>query len=83
MNLLNDKIFSVIVTMEELTSEEMLEIRGGKNSKDPVKEILHALHIKTDGNVAVSLNIAEIGSGGTTAVLQIADSAAGTVSVST
>jgi len=68
--------------MKELTNDEMLEIRGGKyHAKDPLKEILHGLHIKTDGNVAVSINLAELASGGSSAVLQIADSAAGTVSV--
>jgi hypothetical protein len=69
--------------MKELTAEEMLEVRGGKNQKDSLdlKKILHGLHIKTDGNVAVSVNVAEVAGAGATDVLQIAESAAGTVTV--
>jgi hypothetical protein len=72
--------------MEDLTTDETLAISGGK--KDPLKSLLHDvnhLHIKTDGNVAVSINIADVTasanlSGGAD-IIQIADSAAGTTSV--
>jgi hypothetical protein len=68
--------------MHELTTEEMLAVHGGKNAKDSLalKKILHGLHIKTDGNVAVSINVADI-AGAATEVIQIGESAAGTVSV--
>jgi hypothetical protein len=72
--------------MEELTLEETLAVSGGK--QDPLKSLLHDLnhlHIKTDGNVAVSINVADVtssaNSSGGLGVVQIADSAAGTVSI--
>jgi hypothetical protein len=69
--------------MKELTAEEMLEVRGGKTQKDSLdlKKLFHGLHIKTDGNVAVSVNVADVAGSGATEVLQIAESAAGTVTL--
>ena len=70
--------------MHDLSNSEMLAVHGGKHTKDSLnlKKLLPGVHIKTDGNVAISVNLAEVtGTGGATEIVQIAESAAGTVSV--